>query len=318
MKTTRSLIAIWAWPILVALIFVITYFGADIIEKGVTLNELTPWGKYLGIGDILWGIILWAIWILLIKPIIDFYMLMKGTNTFKSRVKAVIQDSKRYPVKSPQRQIGYDLETYYSTGKVSKQQELLEQYEAMSSLPAEAQKIVDSYSNRAALAVLISRSPALDGLILLGVQVRMIAQLAKLYGYTPSPIFIMLCSVWVFVSSTLQAIFGDDIADAGADLIMDMGIGVLGDAAATFVARFSRYGTEWVLAQVNVRVTAAIFIRALKRTGKGMSVKEIMKLRKGALLEVEKTAPQAIIGLFSKTSKQVEVNNAEESVLAQD
>ena len=317
MKTIRSLIVIWVWPMLVALIFVITYFGADIIEKGVALNELTPWGKYLGVGDILWVIILWAIWILLIKPVIDFYMLMKGTNTFKSRVKAVIKDSKRYPVVSPQRQIGYDLETYYSMGKVSKQQELLEQYEAMGSLPAEAQEIVNSYSNRAALAVLISRNPALDGLILFGVQVRMIAQLAKLYGYTPSPIFIMLCSVWAFVSSTLQAIFGDDIADAGADLIKDIGRRFLGDAGTTAGTKLFRYGTEWALAQVNVRVTAAIFIHALKRTGKGLSVKEIMKLRRGLYLDVINTVPQTI-GLFSKTSKQTDASNATGSALAQE
>lgn len=118
--------------------------------------------------------------------------------------------------------LGKCIEAHWDAGHRKELSEKLEEYESLGTMPEATWAIVNSYRNKGALAVLISRNAILDGVILFCVQVRMISHLAKLYHYTPSPVFVALCMYWVLVTSVLQAIFGDDLTEAGADMLKDV------------------------------------------------------------------------------------------------
>lgn len=179
-----------------------------------------------------------------------------------------------------------DIQAYWDAGKMEELSETLAEYEALGTMPEATRAIVNDYSSKGALAMLISQNAMLDGVILFCVQVRMIAHLAKLYHYTPSPVFVALCMHWVLITSVLQALFGDDLDEAGAELTMDAAAAFLGDTAAQFVGKFSKYALEWMRAQINIRMTGEIFIHALKRTGRRMTASDIMKLRRRMYQEV--------------------------------
>lgn len=55
-------------------IILLAYFASDIIEKGITLNSLTPWPI---VGTLLWCTIIAFLWFWLIQPIIQFTLLKR-------------------------------------------------------------------------------------------------------------------------------------------------------------------------------------------------------------------------------------------------
>lgn len=295
MKVHSSLSAFWSWPMLVVLIFVLTYFGADIIDKGIALNELTPWGKYIGVGDILWVVILWAMWILLLHPIIEFRTLMRRKSTLRERVKAAIRNLRRFPEDGAECRRADEMQTLLNIRDVDGLKEKLAEYDALETMPKAAKEIVDNYSNKSALVVFISCNSLLDGVILFGIQVRMMVQLAKLYGCNPSPVFMALCTLWVFVTSVVQAVFGDDIAEIGSDVPVELG----GDTLGGLLSGVSKRVIKWLQAQVNIRITAAIFIHALKRSGKKMTVKDILEMRRTFRINAARNIPGSV-GNFVK------------------
>lgn len=54
------------------------------------------------------------------------------------------------------------------------------------------------------------------------------------------------------------------------------------------------------MAQVNIRMSGEIFVHALKRTGKRMSVSEIMKLRRSMYKEISSMGLEKISSLCKK------------------
>lgn len=253
-------------------IILLAYFASDIIDKGINLNELTPWPVF---GYLLWGIIILFMWCWVIYPIIQFIMLKRHRDTTPKKHRKVALRHLKERLREEKDNAAL-LAFYHQLRHVDTQDEA-----ALSSILSEfadkhdkrRQKgldIIMQHSKAAAVAVVFNRNNLLDGVIMLVVQAKLIIALAVAYGYKPSPVFNALCMGWVICNSLLTALFAQDAAElAGeaftetiSELVSDpseLGENYLDKLAAGAISIL----VEAALAGTTVYVTGRIFLRSL-------------------------------------------------------
>lgn len=210
----------WKYYLTGALFILALWCSADIVTMGISLNTLTPWGPYLGIGTVVWALILIFIYWIFIHPIIMFCR-MKNVS-FDIRYKAALQDLKPYYDREQKGHPKYDL---YHKMKLSglghdDKVQLLKEYSKIGDLPQTARRMIGNYSKATGTLVALSRNKFVDSLLMLVMQVRLVIDIARLYGCKPSPVFNVCCFVWVCTNSLL-AIFMQDIATQVGDFVED-------------------------------------------------------------------------------------------------
>ncbi len=158
-----------------------------------------------------------------------------------------------------------------------------------------ARDVVLKYAKGAGIGTVISRNPLLDGLIMLIVQMKMIVELSKLYGYRPSAVFNLLCFCWVISNSVITALLAQDLAEDAGDFIAESikdGLSNPEEATGSAIAGMLEWGlgkvmsgttkilTEALAAGSLVYVTGRIFICRLERHDGKTTAKDLLKWRR--------------------------------------
>lgn len=293
------------WPALI----ILAYFATDIIDKGQTLNALTPIPI---LGYALWAAILWLVWHFVLSPILQFTALKRAAHTdpIKQTHRALkkLQQYKTQAENHPLRRSYWDL---YNTlesrlPEPEKRRQLLRHlstYREESGINRKARQHILLYSRLAALGVVFSRNNLIDGLLLLLLQMRLIISLAVLHGYKPSPIFNSLCFGWVAGNSLTMALLGQSAAtQAGdalgsefADCITQLMTGedeamlLAADAIGTKIMQGTISALiEAVMGATVVYVTGHIFLRLLEHEGERVTLKNLIQLRREGRLAIGK------------------------------
>lgn len=253
--------SIFVWFVL-AFVF---YFAADIVEKGRALNRLTPFPVF---GLVFWGLILALIWVLLVKPILDFCRLSRRSQCSEedraaallARLDIQIKANKGCDdfwnekewnayaeLKNVIREKKWDsLNAVYSQDSEKNDKTLIEVLQSLDLVCTQGRELVLSYCKTAAIAVAFNRNAFLDGICMLVIQMKLVVALARLYGYKPSPVFNACCFVWIVTNSIVATLLnsiasnlanealekvGESVAETGGDASESFGE-MLGDAAA--------------------------------------------------------------------------------------
>lgn len=232
MKTQATQKTTGKWKaLLIGLIFILLiWYASDLITLGLTLNTLTPWGDLLGAGTVLWVIILLIIYCIFIRPVLQFIRLK--TASPKVCYAAAIKDLKPYyeGKKEGEDQRNLFIEMTQSRLSPDKKRQLMLKYLDIGDTPRAARKLIWRTGLATGTLVAFSRNKFADGIIMLVMQTRMVAEIARMYGYKPSPVFNVCCFVWVCTSSLLATylqdaayVVGDKAEEYISGLIGDMG-----------------------------------------------------------------------------------------------
>ncbi len=290
-----------------ALIILLVYFSADLIDKGRILNELTPYPVF---GYAMWALIAFVLWYFLLDPIIQFRMLRRAQHANpEKQAKRALRALRRHR-HNPETPLGalyQDIHHNLTTPELTRDERhsrllaLMGEYREATGLSRQARKLITSYSRTAALGVVVSRNSLLDGLILLILQMRLIVSLARLHGYKSSPVFNTLCFGWVLTNSFTMALIGqgtsqelgdmlgDEFADYVGDLLSsgDQATMLGADAVGTrYLQRTIGALIEAVMGATVVYVTGHIFLRRLESDGRKLTLKALFKLRREARLSI--------------------------------
>jgi len=247
--------SVFTWLVLLLL----AWFAADIVDKGQVLNGLTP-KPFLGY--ILWGLCAAIVWWLLVWPIVQFCMLRSVLDcSMDKRIKLAAKRMRRYRGCTEERfreQAGLYEKLYHASVNGVPDEEaaaLLVQYQAIGDLPRQARKLILRYSKAAGVAVVFSRNNFVDALALVVVQMKMVVELARLYGYKPSPMFNLLCFGWVLVHSVIFALTSGSLAGMAADAVGE-GVSLAADMAVDAAADLSSYLADAILEDPSLVVRA--------------------------------------------------------------
>ncbi len=278
------------WAVLVAL----AYFATDIIDKGQTLNALTPWPV---LGYALWLAILLLLWRLFFKPVADFLRLTSARRLRMSeQLEHALKLAAPYEAaESSDPRAALFLRLYaaserelYCTpeGRVELAA-LLQEAAREFDTHAEERRLIRSYSVAAGIGVVFCRNPMLDGVVLFVMQLRLVIALAKLRGYRPSPVFNLCCLFWVLGNSVVAALTQDAV-EALADTGTEMMVEVIADTealsgAASCVPLLQgvvNLAMQAVLAGTSVYVTGHVFLDQLNREGESLTMRRLISLRR--------------------------------------
>ncbi len=315
--------AVWIILILLA------YFSSDIIAKGHTLNELTP---YPCLGYAMWAGVLFVVWWLFLMPIWQFCKMLRPVKTnLKDRAKEALKFLKKHGNMN-------DGDTKKLYGEINNllnkragYDEALRDRERLHALIArcyeendmgkKARDVTLKYAKGAGIGTVISRNPMLDGLIMLIVQMKMIVELSKLYGYKPSAVFNLLCFCWVISNSVITALLAQDLAEDAGDFIAESikdGLSNPEEATGGAVASMFEWGlgkvmsgtakmlTEALAAGSLVYVTGRIFICRLEHHDGKTTAKDLLKWRREGRRKL-------IAGGFSAAWKKINLFSKDES-----
>ena len=275
---------VWSLSAVGVVGLLLLYFGADIVDKGVALNTLTPWGPYLGVGTLIWVLIAALVWMLFVQPMLEFLRLLRGGVPLRKKVKNALRAMKEY--EDQEGAMGDLYAALYNArvrdDHIAMEKAILE-YEETGEAAREAREIICSCCNLAGIGTVISSNRMLDGAILIGVQMRMITRLAAVYGYRTSPVFILLCLVWAHASAILFALFADSAEELTGSMIGEVILTATADTPAELIGKWvTKRATEFTLSWVSVYVTGCIFRITHAQGRSGVNVKSIMSSRREA------------------------------------
>lgn len=209
---------------IIAAFILLIYFASDIIEKGNTLNKLTP---YPILGWAFWALIVFFIYWQVLYPLVVFASLkrfheqsiydraaialevLKINKREKKNVKK--KETNEIENLSQQKKEREEEESLYvailnSSQRMEEEKlrENLDKYNEI--INKKAESIILNYSKITGIAAVVSRNKWIDSVALLYMQSRMIVELSKLYGGKPLPLFNFLCSAWILLSTGVYLI----------------------------------------------------------------------------------------------------------------
>lgn len=319
------------WMLLIG----VAYFASDIVDKGQVLNSLTP---YPVLGYALWALIAGVVWYFLIDPVIQFVRL-KHARVFQpdkaaSRALRKLQRHKNQ-MHTPQGELYWKLYDAYEDRRSVQEERrarliaLLREYREICGVGKQARTLILNYCRAASLGVVFSRNGMIDGLILLLLQMRLVVNLAKLYGYRISPVFNTLCLAWVASNSVAMAFLGQATAEQAGELVSKEFAGIVGElflgsdeammltanALGTVVIKEAVQALlEAIMGATAVYVTGRVFLHLLERDGDRITVEALIAMRRegrrtigkemlvGMPSELGKSGMKKLAALFSKTS----------------
>ncbi len=291
------------WAVIVA----VAYFATDIIDKGLVLNNLTPF-PFLGYA--LWLAIAMVLWMLFFQPLISFCRLgSAGEFSPEAQLNQVLKALASYRSASegdPRRELFVAL--YYAKEKrLYKTKEgreelsvLMERYHALLNTSEQERKLIRSYSTAAGIGVVFSRNSLLDGIVVLVMQLRLVIALAKLRGYRPSPVFNLCCLSWVLTNSLVTALAQgtlDEMVEAGADYIVELIFDPEDAASALSIIPKTtlNLATQAVLAGTSLYITGTLFQWRLNRDAAKLTMNTLLELRRQGRKEMGKALMTALL-----------------------
>ncbi len=307
-------------------IVLLIYLGADVIDKGNALNELTP---YPVLGYVFWGLIALFLYWQVVGPIVNFCRLTSIVSAEpRSRARAAMrnirdwrQDARRERKDDYRRYDDlYDsLHNACSSRDAAAMQRLLAEYaEQPDLLPARCRDLIINYCQISALTVVVSRNKWLDGAALLFLQLRLLIALAQLHGGKPSPVFNALCFGSVIANSFVYVVingllYGNgglmvtELVDDIADLLVDDPevqykagnsaaniLPVVGKAFSGVVDVLARPTLEAALAASNVYVCGHLFLRRLQGESRMLGFKEVVAMRRKGRMDIFRGVAEAL------------------------
>lgn len=287
-----------------AVFLLLVYFGTDIIEKGHTLNELTP---YPLLGWMFWGVLIVFVYWQVLYPIVCFAKLTRLS-------KQNIYDQAKIALKKLDSTENDDLYSNMLNAMQLQEEDTLKLYLSQyhEKLNQKAEKTIFGYSKVASIAAIVGRSKWVDGIALLYLQLRMVIELAKQYGGKPSPVFCLLCLGWVLTSSfvylIIQSLIVDNAEGIAEEVVtclsenfmedLDMQFNALKDGLSTvpFVNFLSSVTAvllgpvlEASLAGTNVYLTGKLFLWKLNGETKELTFRKILQERRKGRLKIVKS-----------------------------
>ncbi len=275
----------WWASLLWCLLLILTYYGVDIIEKGKELNTLTDYPIW---GYVLWGVMAVVLWVLIIGPVIHFtnlrYVGEESLRRQVDRATDALSAYRREPEESELRQLSEEFTAAprdFTTleGKHGWQELLARFREAVH---GRAHDTIIGYCKAAGVGMIFGFNGLLDGLILLAIQVRLVLELARVFGYKPTSFFNGCFFGWIAVNSLVVALTSGWVQALSASAVASM----LGGTDVTDMATV-RAGLEVVMAVliqaliagVLTYATGRIFLWRLEHEGREVALKTLLKLR---------------------------------------
>lgn len=304
--------------LILLLILAGVYFAADFFEKGIILNDITP---YPVLGIVFWVLLLYIVFVVVIQPIIQFRKLknIKSVDVEKAAKKIHKQlENHKFEDKDKEEHwqsriwhsINDELVTKRDNDPERKQRltALIEEYNQHNGKAQKAKKIINKYSWSAALCVVFSRNSFLDGLLILFAQLNMTVEIAKLYGYKPSPMFNALCFGWIATNSIITGLFSQAGAEAVGDVFADSltnGDFLEGGLTSTILSKTSGMVVEGLAAATTVYVTGNIVLLHLQGSPE-IKLKNLFQLRMEGRKELRNDITEKLKGVmpswFAKVS----------------
>ncbi len=312
----RFLTSSLVWAVLVT----IAYFATDIIDKGQTLNALTPVPI---LGYALWVAIILLLWALFFEPVISFFRLTCASKVgMKEQLEHALKAASAYEtadVTDKRLQLYLKLsdassrELYCTPDGCRELAPLLEEAHATFFASSKKEReLIRSYSVAAGVGVVFSRNPLLDGVVLLVMQLRLVIALAKLRHCRPSPVFNLCCFLWVLSNSVVAALSQDaveGIAEAGGDFMVEMLTDTEMFSGMTkyvpFFQNVLNLTMQAVLAGTSVYVTGHVFLGQLNREGMQLSMRYLVDLRKKGYREIGSAVVKGVMDWADKGGADV-------------
>ncbi len=307
-------------------IVLLVYLGADVIDKGNALNELTP---YPILGYVFWGLIAVFLYWQVVAPIVSFCRLTTLVSGDPiSRARAALRNIRDWR-QDARRECHEDYRRYdslydslhnacSSRDSAALQKLLLDYAEQADLLPKRCRDLILNYCQIAALTVVVSRNKWLDGAALLFLQLRLLIALAQLHGGKPSPVFNALCFGAVIANSFVYVVingllYGNgglmvtELVDDIADLLVDDPevqykagnsaaniLPVVGKAFSSVVDVLARPTLEAALAASNVYVCGHLFLRRLQGESRMLGFKEVVAMRRKGRMDIFRGVAEAL------------------------
>lgn len=262
------------------------YCAADIVERAHYLNRLFSNITSCDVPVFGWlfvALIIVLIYILILRPIIEFYKFLRMSEKDEiGRAKML-----HHRLSLHRHELSEDAFSAYSKlDEVIKRklwEKLPEHVSACQKfdiLQEEASRLIMSHVRTAALLIVLSRMQIVDGLCLLGVQMKLVLSLARLYGYRTGFVFNICCFGWMLVNSVAAALinaptvdFSDiDFDDGAADVALEVG--------AQFGKMVLGRAVEAMNAGAAVYVTGKIFESKMNGAWERPTIKSILSLRR--------------------------------------
>ena len=307
-------------------IALLIYLGSDLIDKGMALNELTP---YPVLGYMFWGLIAFFVYWQVVAPILNFCRLTTLVSTdLRDRARAAMRciHEWRTQARREQRDDARRYDSLYdslhnacsSRDSAALQQLLADYAEQPDLLPRRSRELIFTYCQISALTVVVSRNKWLDGAALLFLQLRLLVALAQLHGGKPSPVFNALCFCAVITNSFVYVginglLYGNgglmvtELVDDIADLLVDDPevqykagnsaaniLPVVGKAFSGVVDVLARPTLEAALAASNVYVCGHLFLRRLQGESRMLGFKEVVAMRRKGRMDIFRGVAEAL------------------------
>lgn len=314
--------------LILLLILAGVYFAADFLEKGIILNDITP---YPILGIVFWVLLLYIVFVVVIQPIIQFRKLktINGGDVNKA-AKKLHKQLEAYKFKDKNNEENWQSRIWHDINEIlltkpendperkTQLAALIEEYvktdNQHNGKAEKAKKIINKYSWSAALCVVFSRNSFLDGLLILFAQLNMTVEIAKLYGYKPSPMFNTLCFCWIATNSIITGLFSQAGAQAVGDVFADSltnGDIIEGGLTSTLLSKTSGMVVEGLAAATTVYVTGNIVLLHLQGIPE-IQLETLFRLRRRGRIELLKEIPRNVaeklkgsIPWFSKAENQL-------------
>ncbi len=302
----------WWASVLWCLLLVLAYYGVDLVEAGKELNTLTDYPVW---GYVLWGFIIIVLWVLIIGPVIHFTNLRYvGEESLRRQVLRATDALGAYrhePEESELRQLSEEFSAAprdFTTleGKHGWQELLARFREAVH---GRAHDTIVGYCKAAGVGMVFAFNGLLDGFVLLAIQVRLVLELARVYGYKPTSFFNGYFFGWIAVNSLVVALTSGLVGDMGASFVA-MILGATSGADMGSV----QTGLTWVvtvlmqalIAGVITYATGRFFLWRLEYEGREVALKTLLKLREDGRREyaAKLLGASAALGLMEDESQK--------------
>ncbi len=275
----------WWASILWCLLLALAYYGVDLVEAGKELNSLTDYPVW---GYVLWGFILIVLWVLIIGPVIHFTNLRYvGEESLRRQVLRATDALSVYrhePEESELRQLAEEFAAaprdFTSLEGKHGWQELLARFRE--AVHGRAHDTIVGYCKAAGVGMIFAFNGLLDGLVLLAIQVRLVLELARVFGYKPTSFFNGYFFGWIAVNSLVVALTSGLVTDASTAIVTTM-LGASDAAEMGFVSSglvvVIAVLFQALIAGTITYATGRFFLWRLEHEGREVALKTLLKLR---------------------------------------